>query len=187
MNAFSESLGAVTSAFEELQIRYLIGGSLASSARGVLRATVDVDVLATIQAVQAEAFATALGGDWYADPEMIRSCIHAGRAFNVIHRPTGQKIDIFPASSEFHRSELERATPVRLDESEAQFPVATAEDILVAKLEWYQAGGGMSERQWSDVIGVLKANPNLDLVYVRRCAERLAVGGLLERAVRQAR
>lgn len=187
MNAFSESLGAITSAFEELQIPYLIGGSLASSARGVLRATLDVDVLASIQAVQAGAFATALGADWYVDPEIIRSCIQAGRAFNVIHRPSGQKVDIFPARSEFHRSELERATQVRLDESEARFPVATAEDILVAKLEWYQAGGGISERQWSDVIGVLKANPNLDLVYARRWAERLGVSGLLERAVQQAR
>lgn len=185
MTPFSTTLSAIASVFAKLQIAYLIGGSLASSARGVVRATIDVDILARISEKDAKAFVRTLGPDWYADPEM-RSSLRAGRSFNVIHRSSGQKFDIFPATSEFHESELERATPVRLGTAGEAFPIATAEDILAAKLEWYRAGGEVSERQWSDILGIVAANPALDWVYLRSWAGRLRVDHLLARALEQA-
>ena len=187
MNPFAVSLSAVAEAFDRLRISYLIGGSLASAAWGVLRATIDVDILARIHETHADAFAAALGPDWYADPEMIRSSIRAGRSFNLIHRISGQKFDIFPATAEFHTSELQRASMVPLDLIGASqtFPVATAEDILVAKLEWYAPGNEVSERQWSDITGILTSNPGLDLDYVQTWARRLRVDRLLARALEQ--
>lgn len=98
MTPFSTALRTITSAFDNLGINYLIGGSLASSARGVLRATIDVDVLAQFSEEKSEVFVKTLGPEWYADAKMIRQSIRNGRSFNVIYRPSGEKFDLFPAN-----------------------------------------------------------------------------------------
>ena len=65
--------------------------------------------------------------------------------------------------------------------------VATAEDTILAKLEWYRMGGGVSERQWRDVLGVMKVQADrLDLAYLRQWADQLNVSDLLERALTEA-
>jgi hypothetical protein len=182
------ALDSLIAAFEGLGIRYLVGGSLASSARGVLRSTMDVDVLAAMRVEQADPLAAALGPAWYADPGDMRRAISAGRAFNAIHMLTGEKFDVFPASGEFHASELRRATemPLELGGSRTVCRVATAEDILLAKLQWYRQGGEVSERQWSDILGILAANAGLDLGYLDQWSARLDLGDLWERALKDA-
>jgi hypothetical protein len=101
---------------------------------------------------------------------------------------TGEKFDVFPASGEFHASELRRATeiPLELAGSRTVCRVATAEDILLAKLQWYRLGGEVSERQWSDILGILAANADLDLGYLNQWSARLDLGDLWERARREA-
>ena len=180
----SSALAMLAGAFESLRIPYLIGGSLASSAHGVLRATLDVDILAGVAAVQADALCVALGDGWYADAEEIRRALGAGRAFNLIHVASVGKFDIFPAVSEFHFSELARATPLELEVfgERTVCPVATAEDILLAKLLWYRAGGEVSERQWADITGILEANRKPDFGYLEEWARKLGVEALLCRA-----
>ena len=160
-------------------------GSTASSARGVPRATVDIDVVVRIGIQQAEKLVAALGPGWYADAQQIRQAIQAGRAFNVIHMPTAWKIDLFPAQSDFHECEMQRATlePVTIDGETVVCPVSTPEDILLAKLRWYKDGGQVSDRQWGDITGIVATNPNLDLEYARLWAGRLQVTELLDRAL----
>jgi hypothetical protein len=188
-NPLAETLSSLASALDRLGIAYVIGGSVASSVRGVVRATIDVDIVAAIAAPNAERFASALGREWYADPDQMRSAIAAKRAFNVIHIPLGNKVDIFPATEDFHLCQLERATWASLPfvEESAKYPVATAEDILLAKLRWYKDGGEVSERQWTDIQGILAVNPDLDFGYVRPWAARLGVTALLERAIEEER
>jgi hypothetical protein len=65
-------------------------------------------------------------------------------------------------------------------------PVSTPEDVLIAKLRWYKDGGEVSDRQWSDITGIVATNPKLDLEYARLWAERLKVTDLLERSLSQA-
>jgi hypothetical protein len=159
---------------------------MASSARGVWRSTLDVDLVAAIQPAQVEALVRELGPAWYADPETIRGSIEAGRSFNVIYLPQVMKVDIFPATEEFHQKELERATLVPLGLGQVPCSVATAEDILLAKLRWYRDGGQVSDRQWSDIVGLISNNPALDSEYVNSWAVRLGVASLLDRARTQA-
>ena len=179
----AQGLNELTAALTALGIRFLVGGSLASSAHGVARATFDGDLVALIFPPQAKLLAKALGPGWYAEPEMMRQAIQEGRAFNLIHMGSAMKFDIFPASTEFHESQLERATatPLRV-EGAALCLVATAEDILLAKLQWYRDGGEVSDRQWSDIGGILASNPGLDWEYVNLWAARLHVTDLLARA-----
>jgi hypothetical protein len=182
MDPLSNTLREITAALSRVGIRYAIGGSLASSARSVWRTTLDVDIIAAIVPAQAEALVQSLGKEWYADADQIRSSIAAGRSFNVIHMRNADKVDVFPASEPFHRTQLDRATVLPLGEDRIPCVVTTAEDILLAKLRWYRQGGEVSDRQWSDIGGILVQNPNLDWDYVNLWAARLGVTGLLEKA-----
>ena len=173
----------LAAALERLHISYAIGGSIASSARSIARLTQDVDLVARIGTNQADRLARELGSLWYADAEQMRAAIQAGRSFNLIYLPMSYKMDIFPATEEFHQIQLERATRVALEvfENEA-YPVTSAEDILLAKLRWYRMGGEVSERQWTDITNILAINQNLDFEYLNLWAAKLEVTDLLEKA-----
>lgn len=173
-----------TAALQRLEVPYAVVGSVASSARGSYRATEDIDVLAEILPEQAVALAEALGKGWYADPDQIQEALRSGRAFNLIYIPFSQKVDIFPVVDEFCAVQLRRATNLALPAlgSDVEYPVTSAEDIVLAKLQWYKAGGEISERQWSDIVKVIRATPHLDWSYLEGWAQRLRVESLLVRA-----
>src|ERR1035437_372214 len=185
MNLLANTISQLASALERVGIPYVIGGSVASSVRGMVRATIDVDVVARMGVAKTDGLAAALGPDWSADAGQMRDSIVARRAFNIIYLPFTQKVDVFPATDEFHWSQLERATKVTIPflGDSAEYPVASAEDILLAKLQWYRMGGEVSERQWSDIAGILAVAPELDATYLRTWAARLGVEDLLDRAV----
>jgi hypothetical protein len=182
MNELAGVLKLVASALDRLRVPYAIGGSVASSVRGVMRATYDIDIVAQLNVAAAGPLAAVLGPEWYADPEQIREALFAGRPFNVIYIPTAYKIDIFPATNAFHISEIQRATPADFAPG-VSVPVASPEDCLLAKLCWYRDGGEISDRQWSDVAGIVATNPALDRSYLDLWAARLGVTGLLEKAL----
>ncbi len=172
-----EALAEVLGALEKLEIPYFIGGSIASSVHGAVRATKDVDVVADIHAEQATEFAAALGAGFYADPDVIREAIRSGRPFNVIHYASTFKFDVFPAGSDpFVKEQLGRRVFVRSDlfgGEELEFAAASAEDNILAKLVWYSRGGRISEQQWKDVIGIVHVQrERLDAVYLREWAHR---------------
>ena len=64
--------------------------------------------------------------------------------------------------------------------------VASAEDTVLAKLEWFRRGGETSERQWWDIVGVLRVNPAVDTGYMKRWSAELGVADLLVQALAQA-
>ena len=182
MDPLSDTLKEITAALNRVRIRYAIGGSLASSAHGIWRTTLDVDLIAAIAPSQAEELVQALGKDWYADVDDVRRSIAAARSFNVIHMRNALKVDVFPAREAFHGTQLDRATVLHLGEGMVPCVVTTAEDILLAKLQWYRDGGEVSDRQWSDIGCIISVNPGLDWEYVNSWAARLHVTDLLARA-----
>jgi len=133
--------------------------------------------------------AQALGDVFYADLEMICDAIHHHSSFNVIHLETMFKVDVFVAKPRaFDRSQLERRQLHLLSEDpEHRVFVISAEDIILSKLEWYCIGGEVSDRQWRDVLGVLKVQGDrLDRDYIHRMAAELDVTDLVERAFEEA-
>lgn len=172
---------------DRLDIPYMVGGSLASSIHGIVRATQDVDLVADIRMEHVDRLAAELKAEFYADPEMMRQALRAGRMFNIIHYTSSYKFDIFPLSRDaYQEAQFARRTIVEYCfEGEAlTFYVASPEDTILTKLAWYRAGNEVSERQWSDVLDVVRVKRGLlDLVYLRKWAAPLGVEDLLEQAL----
>lgn len=180
--------GLVFDVLERLGVRYQLGGSLASTIHGVPRQTHDVDVVAELRSEHAAALAAALGDAFYLDPERIRHAVATGTSCNLIHLASGVKIDLFPlGETPFDQEELARSQRVELGDPPRAVPVKSPEDTVLRKLLWFRAGGEVSDRQWSDVVGVLRTQgAQLDAGYLDRQAASLGVAGLLARARREA-
>ena len=116
---------------------------------------------------------------------MIRDAIKRRSSFNVIHLDTMLKVDVFiPKSRSFDQEELRRAQQEVLLEGTRPFNIASPEGTILNKLEWYRMGGEVSDRQWKDILGVLKIQgTNLDMDYLKKWSANLKVTDLLERAL----
>ncbi len=178
----------VTGVFEKLDIPYLIGGSLASTLYGMIRTTQDSDIVAELRLEHLQPFVSALEEEFYIDSEMVTDSIQRKSSFNILHRETMFKVDIFvPSPRPFLASELSRAqrhTFTFAEEKSAKF--CSPEDTILTKLEWYRMGGEISERQWRDILGIFKTRAEeLDLKYMQKWAQELEVGDLFERALQE--
>lgn len=179
----------VTQTFERLGIRYAVGGSFASSLHGVMRSTLDVDIVADMRLEHIAPLVAALTPEFYADDEMMKDAIEHHSSFNLIHYETAFKVDVFIRKERaFDQAQLERrALTVITTDPEASLYITSPEDTILAKLEWYRMGGEVSDRQWRDILGVLKTRAaELDLPYLRRTAALLKVTDLLDRALGEA-
>jgi hypothetical protein len=179
-------LSQVARVLAQLDITYVLVGSLASSMHGMYRSTADIDLLADIKSEQVRPLLDALENSFYVDELAVRQAIAQSRSFNAIHFDSVFKVDIFiPKRDEFARKQLDRRELRQIAPEIDQFIyVATAEDTVLAKLRWYRQGDEVSSTQWSDVLGVLGATSHgLDVDYLREWADKLGVSDLLEKAV----
>jgi hypothetical protein len=176
----------IVQAFDELGIQYLVGGSLASSVYGVPRATQGVDLVADLKLSDADRLQQLLSGEFYVDAEMIRRSVRTQGSFNVIHLATMFKADVFIMRRDaWSLDEMKRARLEDLAGPDGPLTVrfASPEDTLLHKLVWYRAGEEVSDRQWSDILGVLKIQGrDLDDDYLDKWAPKLDVADLLDRA-----
>jgi hypothetical protein len=176
----------VVTTFERLGIPYLIGGSLASAVYGIVRATMDADMVADIKPAQVSLLVASLEGEFYIDAEMILDAIQHTSSFNLIHLETMFKVDVFLLKPRpFDLNQMQRRISQLVgDAPEDRAYFSTAEDIILAKLEWFRAGGETSERQWRDILGVLDLQSDrLDFEYMQKWATNLGIHDLLERGI----
>lgn len=177
----------VIDAFEELGVAYYIGGSVASLAHGIYRTTADVDLVADLRMEHARPLKRLLQSTYYIDEDMIRDAIRHRSEFNLLHLDTMFKVDVFiPKTRQFDQEVRRRVQRSKLNigENTRLFNLESPEDVILTKLEWYRMGGEVSDRQWNDILGVLKVQgTNLDISYLRRWASSLGVADLLERAL----
>lgn len=180
-----EAITPVVEELENLGVPYHIGGSVASSIYGLPRLTIDVDIVVDLRPGQVRSFVLRLQSDYYVDEDSIRDAIRRRSSFSMVHFDTSLKVDVFiPKTRLFDQEELKRIESKVLEGSERPFNVASPEGTVLNKLEWYKMGGGVSDRQWNDILGVLKVRgAALDMQYLKRWASVLNVADLLERAL----
>ena len=170
---------------ENLNIRYHLGGSFASAIHGVPRQTMDADIVVDLDAARVASLVAGLKSDFYVDPEVAKDAVSRRGSFNAIHLGSGFKVDFFvKGNSDFDELELDRSELYQIvaDPPRSVY-VKTAEDTVLRKLQWYVDGGGVSDRQWRDVLGVLlTGGDDLDRDYLQTWADRLGLGEVLNRA-----
>ncbi len=173
----------VTRVLERLGIAYVVGGSFASAAHSFPRTTNDVDVVADVERQHIGPLVEALQEEFYIDADMVADAIERGASFNMIHYDTAHKVDVFVRGSDpFRATQIARRRTETIGET--SWLVLSPEDTVLAKLQWYRDGGQVSERQWRDVIDVIRVQgPRLDMEYLQPAAERMGVGELLSRAL----
>ncbi|MGB8225820.1 MAG: hypothetical protein WCE45_02980 [Sedimentisphaerales bacterium] len=181
----SEVIKRLTDILDELKIGYAIGGSIASSIYGTPRFTQDADITVQPFLSVAERLYEKLKDSFYISKEAMHQAINSHGSFNVIHFETAFKIDIFTANSEFEKLLLTRSKKNKIEESiDKSFSLVSPEDIILLKLKWHKQSDCVSDRQWSDVQGVLALQKNrLDFDYLKNWAKKLGLDKLLQKAI----
>lgn len=174
---------------DELRVPYALGGSLASSMYGVPRLTQDADLVADLRAEHVQPFTQRAADLFYISPERMAHAIQRRSSFNVIHLKTVIKVDIFVLKPDpMSREEMTRRRVLSLPgEPQTHLQVASPEDVILQKLLWFQKGSEISDRQWGDILGVLKIQrTQLDLKYLKEWAAHEGIDKLLRRAYEDA-
>jgi hypothetical protein len=175
---------SVATAIESIGGQYFLGGSLASSLQGEPRATNHIDFVVDLPLGRLSAFRDALGGDFEVDLDMLRDAIRTARTANAFYLPTVTKIGFFGrAYDPYDEAEFARRRRVLIRPSGETLVVKAPEDTVLRKLLWYRAGGEVSDRQWKDIVSVLRlSGPEFDTSYLESWAKRLNLWELLGRA-----
>jgi hypothetical protein len=175
----------VTQVLDRLGIAFVVGGSVASSAHSFPRTTNDVDLVADVEPEHIGPLVEALEGEFYIDAAMVADALRRGASFNLIHYDTAHKVDVFIRGRDpFRTAQIARRRPESIED--AVLPVSSPEGTILAKLKWYRDAGEVSERQWRDVLDVLRVQAErLDISYLRSSAEQMGLGDLLDRASKE--
>jgi hypothetical protein len=185
VTGLAQAFQALLAALDRTETPFAVVGSVASGAHGLARLTNDIDIVVDLRLDRVATFCEELGPGFHVDVDIVSRAVAAGRSFNLIHLASAYKFDLFPVANDlFGLSELARrkftaATVAGLENIE--FPVASPEDIILAKLVWFRAGGEVSDRQSSDILGIVKVQVDrLDVSYLRKRADALGVSDLLD-------
>lgn len=173
----------VIDVLEELNVPYVIGGSLASTQHGLSRNTYDSDLIVQLDAHHVNKMVEMLKDTFYIDADMAYRAIEHKNSFNIIHFETTFKVDLFIATDRpFDHAQIARRQSHSIGkDSDRKFFVLSPEDTILAKLAWFRLGADTSERQWNDILGVLGVQKNnLDWSYINEMAISLQVSDLAQ-------
>lgn len=174
-SGIEELLPRIVGLLDDVKIPFMIAGSFATNAHGVVRPTQDLDIVVDPDRASLEALLEAMPrASYHGDAEAARKALRDRSAFSVVDLATAARIDIIVKKDRaFSRAEMERRVAMELHG--VPVFVASAEDTIVAELEWSQRSGG-SETQLRNVAGILASRKgSLDLAYVKHWVDELGL------------
>jgi hypothetical protein len=170
--------------FEELGISYYITGGVAAISYGEPRTTQDLDLVMAIALSDINPLADRLSqaGFYVAGIDDVIS--GRMRTLQITDMESISRADlVVAATDEFDRLKFERRRVIEFENTALYF--ASPEDVILNKLRWRQRSG--SEKQWRDVLGVLKVqDEKLDYAYLTEWAEQLGLADTLSQALTEA-
>jgi hypothetical protein len=174
----------VTVMLDEIGIPYALGGSLASSLIGEPRSTVDVDIAIKLTDDSGATLLDRASAEFYVPIDAARVAIGANSSFNLVDTVHGLKVDLFVLGEGLlDRMQIERRMKVAIPGVADGIWVTSPEDQVLRKLDWYVRAGRESDRQWRDVVGILRIQGDLmDRRYLDESARQLDLGALLAEA-----
>ena len=180
-----EVLTLVTERLGDLEIPYMVVGSIASGFHGMFRTTYDADVVIDPTKEALRELLLLLEKEFYADQEVALDALDKGLMFNVIHKDSGHKIDLIVRKPRtYDRMSLSRRAKATYHGRGIW--LQTPEDTILAKLDW--ARESRSERQLQDALNVVKQKrETLDLNYLKEWAKQLNVEEKLSDLLKLAR
>jgi hypothetical protein len=168
---------------ENVEIPYMVSGSIASSFHGKPRATNDVDIIIAPTEQQLEALAKSFGKDYYINPQTAREALKQNSMFNVVDIQSGCKADfIIRKKRPFSYQEFNRCRDVNM--LGLSIRILSPEDVILSKLEWSKDSN--SPQQFRDALGVAVVQwEKLDHNYLRKWAVELGINNRLEELLAQ--
>ena len=173
--------------FDDLGVKYALGGSLASSLLGEPRSTVDVDMAVALDVAAGEALLELLGATFYIPIEAARAAIREHSSFNVIETAHALKVDLFVLGDGLlDRNQIERRVLIPIPGAPNGIWISSAEDQVLRKLDWFRQGGSVSDRQWRDEVGILRIHAEaMDLDYLMATATEVGLAVNVLEALRE--
>lgn len=190
MNPLPDPIDVALIVARELEaagVAYTVGGSIASSMAGEPRSTIDIDIVAAIDAEQVPGLASAFSVEFYVDEQALLRAVRDRGIVNLIHQATQLKVDVHVAGgTPLDLQQIERRMAIEVSGGRV-LHVHPPEDILLQKLRWFRRGGEISDRQWRDILAIIRVQAGrLDRDYLRENAPALDVADLLARALTEA-
>ncbi len=180
-----EFFATVVKTLNRLNIPYMLTGSVASSFYGEPRSTHDIDFVVVVSSSDVKRLIGSFDQTRYClSEEAIQEAIARGTPFNLIDSNTGLKADFWPLKSDsYHQTCFDRRKKHGILGNETF--VATAEDLILTKLEWGKLSGG-SEVQFRDALGIYDVQKEkLDWEYIRKWSEHLGIEDLVNRLIEE--
>ncbi len=181
-----EALQRIAAELDRAEIDYMLTGSFASVFYGSPRSTQDIDLVIAANSAQLQAFVETLPrSEYYVEMDAALEALQRESLFNIIDLKTSWKIDmIIRKSRAFSREEFGRRQLANVEG--VSLHVASAEDIILAKLEWAKLGE--SQRQIEDAAGILKIRgDSLDASYLEKWVDDLGLTPQWDEARRTAK
>ena len=186
-----EVLMEVVAILDREGIPYMVGGSFASSIHGMPRMTQDADLVVDLNSAQLASFVSSVESDYYIDRDAAFEALANRSSFNIIHLESMFKVDLFILRKRaFDQDSFARRRFVTLgDVGAAKVAICAPEEMVVTKLEWYESGNRVSDRQYRDVLGMIMVQTRagqFDRVHAEQLARDLGLEELLAQALEDA-
>ncbi|MEZ0607562.1 hypothetical protein ACAW74_03550 [Fibrella sp. WM1] len=170
----SELLIYILSLLTDLNIPYMVTGSVVSSIQGDPRSTHDIDVVVMLEKAAVQSFSAAIPKDvFYLNEHSVLEAVERKHMFNLLEGATGNKVDFWLLTEDpFDVSRFSRRRNAAIF-GLTNFYVSAPEDTILSKLRWAKLAGG-SEKQLTDAIRVFEMQfDQLDMTYLRQWVEQL--------------